>query len=66
LAEAITESNSYDKKKCHEYAVEEFNSKKMALAYLGKYEKVLNGEKLNPTVPKLINKQKEKFLPWVD
>ena len=51
LAEAISESNSYNKKKCHEYAVEEFNSKKMAMGYLQKYEHVLAGNKLNANPP---------------
>ncbi|MEQ8425297.1 MAG: glycosyltransferase, partial [Cyclobacteriaceae bacterium] len=63
LAGALENWEAYSKQRCHEYAVEEFNSKKMAESYLTKYEKVLNGEKLNDTSPKLIEKQTEKFLP---
>ncbi len=65
LVEAIAHSESFSKNRCHEYAKEEFNSRKMALAYIMKYEKVLNGEKLNPTSLKLEWKQEDKFLPWI-
>ncbi|GAB1444826.1 glycosyltransferase family 4 protein [Flammeovirgaceae bacterium] len=64
LAEAIEGSDSYSKKRCHEYAREEFNSKKMAEAYVRNYERVLNGDTLNANPPKLLQKQMEKFLPW--
>jgi len=36
----------------------------MALSYLEKYEKVINGEKLNDKSPKLKKIQEEKLLPW--
>lgn len=64
LAAAVEASDSYAKEKCHEYAVEEFNSEKMTKAYVKNYEKVLNGEKLNNVPPKLVKKQTDKFLPW--
>lgn len=64
LAEAIDESDTFSREKCHAYAMDEFNSKKMAKVYLSKYERVLNGEKLNATPPKLVKRQEEKFLPW--
>lgn len=64
MAEAIEDSDSYSRLHCHSYAVEEFNSARMAKAYVTKYEKVLNGEKLNATTPKLVQQQKEKFLKW--
>ena len=56
--------NKYDARHCNDYAVEEFNSKKMALAYLAKYEKILAGEKLNKSAPVLKHIQETKFLPW--
>ena len=37
---------SYSSKLCHEYAADQFNAKVMALAYLDKFERVLNGETL--------------------
>lgn len=64
LAKAIEGSDSFSKRRCHEYAREEFNSRRMAEAYLRNYEKVLNGEKLNLNPPKLLGKQDKKFLPW--
>lgn len=64
LTAAIQNSNSYSHQKCHEYALEEFNSKKMALAYLNKFEKVLNGESLNENRPRLLRIQEDKFLRW--
>jgi hypothetical protein len=54
----------YSRLKCHEYALNEFNSKKMATAYWEKYEKVISGEKLNPAPPKLLMLQEQKFLDW--
>lgn len=37
---------SYSSKLCHEYAADQFNAKVMAMAYLDKFERVLNGETL--------------------
>lgn len=42
LVDAISNSENFSKEKCSSYAVEEFNSKKMAIRYLEKYETVLN------------------------
>lgn len=42
LAQAIQNPEEFSKANCHDYAREEFNSKKMALKYLEKYEMVLN------------------------
>ena len=64
LAQAILNSDSYSRQRCHEYARDEFNSKKMALSYLKKYEMVINGESLNENEPRLKEIQKEKFLKW--
>jgi glycosyltransferase involved in cell wall biosynthesis len=64
LAQAIKNANAYDRKKCHEYARDCFNSKKMALEYLKKYETVLSGKTLNSIPPKLKEKQAKRFLPW--
>jgi len=64
LTEAVLNSNQFSKQKCHEYAIEEFNSKKMTLAYLNKYEQVISGEQLNTISPKLKVIQKQKFLEW--
>ena len=39
---------SYSPQICHEYAADNFGSRKMAEEYLKKYETVLNGKSLNP------------------
>jgi len=64
LAEAIENSNEFSRQICNEYAVENFNSKKMAMAYLQKYEMVLGKKTLNKKLPKLIKVQQTKFLKW--
>jgi glycosyltransferase involved in cell wall biosynthesis len=64
LSQALQNINSYSRKACHDYAVEQFNSKKMAEAYVNLYTKVLNGHTINSKAPQLINIQLEKFLPW--
>ncbi|WP_373512525.1 glycosyltransferase [Persicitalea sp.] len=64
LVAAVETSDSFDPKLCHEYALTEFNSRKMTLAYLGKYEKVLSGENINTISPKLKDSQQRKFLEW--
>lgn len=65
LKEAMSRWQDYDPKICHQYAQEKFNSQQMALAYLEKYEHVLDGEQLNSSPLKLA-KQPPKFLEWKD
>ena len=64
LAEALLDSGNYSRQKCHEYAVEIFGSKPMALAYLKKYEIVMSGTTLNKKTPQLVKKQEQKWLDW--
>lgn len=64
LAEAVENADSFSRLQCHEYAVEQFNSQKMAEAYMKLYEKRMNGEMLNNTAPLLKQIQREKFLEW--
>lgn len=64
LADAIQHSSQFDRKKCHDYAIEFFNSASMAKNYVEKYELVLNGKKLNQQKPQLKLIQSERFLPW--
>jgi glycosyltransferase involved in cell wall biosynthesis len=64
LVEEIKNAGSYSRKVCHEYAVEGFNSRVMTLRYLELYQKVLQGEYLNPVKPRLKQVQTEKFLPF--
>jgi glycosyltransferase involved in cell wall biosynthesis len=64
LTNAAENIGSFSQKRCHDYATDYFNSKIMALSYLEKYEKVLNGETLNSSSPKLQKIQTVKFLPF--
>lgn len=61
----MTSWQNYDPKICHQYAKENFNSQQMTLAYLEKYTRVLDGEQLNSSCPKLLE-QTPKFLDWND
>jgi glycosyltransferase involved in cell wall biosynthesis len=64
LAEAVEHWEAYDPKRCHEYALTEFNSRKMTRSYLELYERVLAGESLNETPPRVVQVPKGKFLAW--
>lgn len=46
--------NSFDSHICHEYALEKFNSKIMAINYVGLYERILNGYNINENVPAFV------------
>lgn len=65
IANAVVNSHKFPPKICHEYAYNEFNSKKMALSYLNKYEMVIAGKSLNETNPKLKEIQKERYLKFI-
>ncbi len=65
LIDAVGNANEFDPKKCHDYVLSNFTSAQMAANYLNKYEKVLNGQKLNPKTPILKEIQKDKFLPFL-
>ena len=64
LSKEIEQADRFSRQRCHEYARDLFNSKKMAELYFEKYLIVLNGKKLNGFPPKLITKQTEKLLDW--
>jgi glycosyltransferase involved in cell wall biosynthesis len=62
LVTAIKNIDDYDRIACHRYVMDNFTSDKMALQYLALYEKVLNGQYINATAPKLKQAQQEKFV----
>jgi len=66
LVDALKHVEEYDRQKCHEYVCDNFTSRQMAQKYLSLYEKVLNGEALNPKPPKLLQSDVPKFLPWYE
>jgi len=66
LVEALKYAGEYDRKLCHEYVCDNFASIHMAKNFLPLYEKVLNGEALNPKPPRLVDIKTTKLLPWDD
>ncbi len=64
LAEAARDIDRYSRGRCHDWVRVHFGSRTMAEAYLERYEAVLNGETLNDSPPRLVEKQEEKFLEW--
>ncbi|MDZ4709810.1 MAG: glycosyltransferase [Saprospiraceae bacterium] len=64
LFDAVSHVADYSNKHCHEYAVEEFNSAKMADAYCKKYEQVLSNLDLNTHRPYAVGTEAAKLLFW--
>jgi glycosyltransferase involved in cell wall biosynthesis len=64
LADAVARVNDFNRKRCHEYVMDNFTHIQMSASYLRLYEKVLNGEKLNPKAPIIQSIQSDKFLPF--
>jgi glycosyltransferase involved in cell wall biosynthesis len=66
LVHALEQVEGYDRKRCHEYVCDTYSSRHMAHNYLSLYDKLLNGESLNPRPPRLVQPDQPKFLPWYD
>jgi len=66
LVHALEQVEDYDRKRCHEYVCDTFSSRHMAQNYLSLYDKLLNGESLNPRPPRLVQPDQPRFLPWYD
>ena len=64
LALAIENVEDYSRKRCYEYARDQFSSAVMTKNYLAFYERVLNGEQLNQNQPALVNTSEDRKLPW--
>lgn len=64
VAEVLENVNSYKRRQISDYAIENFNSKKMALEYFKKYETVLNGKPLNTSKPKYLPELNEKIFKF--
>jgi glycosyltransferase involved in cell wall biosynthesis len=64
LADAVACVNDFNRKHCHEYVMDNFTHIQMSASYVRLYEKVLNGEKLNPKAPIIQTIQHDKFLPF--
>jgi glycosyltransferase involved in cell wall biosynthesis len=64
LADAVESVNDFNRKHCHEYVMDNFTHIQMSASYVRLYEKVLNGEKLNPKAPIIQSIQSDNFLPF--
>jgi len=65
LVAGLKAVDTFNNQLCHDYAMEHFTMQKMAQRYLALYERVLNGETLNPLSPTL-KEVSPKYLPWND
>jgi glycosyltransferase involved in cell wall biosynthesis len=63
LVAGLKAVDTFNNQLCHDYAMEHFTVQKMARRYLSLYERVLNGETLNPLNPTL-KEASPKYLPW--
>jgi hypothetical protein len=66
LVAALEDVDAYDRKKCHEYVCDKFAAIHMTRNFLPLYEKVLNGEKLNPRPPRPIKSGAPGLMPWYE
>ncbi len=62
LAEALHGWRSFDRGHCHDVAAARFNAQRMAGDYLVYYQRVLDGERLNPPLPPVTDRFRD--LPW--
>jgi glycosyltransferase involved in cell wall biosynthesis len=65
LANALKNCQQYNNKHCSNYVVDNFSAKSMTEKYIAYYEKVLNGEQLNSTLPQL-KQSVPKYLEMVE
>ena len=63
LVEAIR-TRTFDRRACHQHAVDHFSAMGMALGYLQKYQRVLDGETLNTVAPAIQGEARQ--LAWTD
>ena len=64
LARAVMNVDSFSRKRCHEYARDNFNASLTADRYLVLYEKVMNGETLHSKPPRLRPEYNVRKRPW--
>ena len=64
LVRALRDIGGYSRKTCHEYVMDKFTSRRMAIDYLALYAKVLAGEKMNSSRPYYENNNRFRLLPF--
>lgn len=63
LVVALKDMSQFDRRNCHEFVCDNFSAKKMTDDYLKLYERILNGENLNPKNPKSLITEQVRLLP---
>jgi len=66
LVRQIRELEQFDRRHCHEYVCDRFNSARMAKSYLDIYERVCNGERLHEQRPQWPDSRDAAFLALDD
>jgi glycosyltransferase involved in cell wall biosynthesis len=62
LANAVQDM-AFDARACHQWAVSQFNHLEMAKGYLEKYQRILDGERMNASPP-ILKENGHALLPW--
>ena len=62
LAQAV-QGMKFDPRECHEWAVSKFNHVAMARGYLEKYQRILDGERMNASQP-VLKENGHQLLSW--
>ena len=63
LAQAMGRVGDWSPLACHQYALQKFSSKVMAMGYLSYYGRILSGETLEANLP-VQEMLSRKILPW--
>jgi len=63
LVEAVQNLSDYDRRTCHEYVRAHFSIRRTARDYLDLYERVINGQDLNPRRPVRLASKRSGLLP---
>ena len=63
LARRLADIGHFDRRRCHQYACDEFSAELMTRRYLALYERVLNGESLHDREPVVSHSSDPKPLP---
>lgn len=63
LARRLADIGEFDRRRCHQYAREEFSAERMTERYLALYQRVLNGESLHSHEPVTPDRNYPKLLP---
>ena len=64
ITSMLSHAQSFSNVRCHEYVRDIFSSRQMAFSYLKYYERILNGECINPGAPAFHQNAQPELLLW--